>query len=512
MFEIIIFPAIETTEIPPIEIQNKLDQSKNNIDKDINILITSTATKENSESLFVLWENLGNKISEYLRDFKQTSKGYYKEEALEAFDELENFIKYRIKENNNLRLALFEISKCLLEKNDPFYNQRIESLLNSINNLDEDEIYKQILHQIKSTKKQSYRYKIGSSKEKIFDGVVSYNLYYFDCLLTHETQNVIEKIHQEDKDLVIIEGICTEETTAKLFENLKQHYSHFYFKINSEPFNFSTNSISNNQGLFIASKYELKKTFFENFHTKHDGIFSFILGEKTHFYISTINKNDENTIKNMNIKQIFTRITNDLSKDHGEACLICSKTNTERSRKFHLYPSDLACISINEYPSIFFKKLNGNIISMNDRGQFNIKELDNYYDQINNIKNNEMTVILCTQVSASASASVNSNNHLKAEAQIEVQSEDGKKSGSLSGGYDTDKNFYGGGKFKIQSENGWSAEGYGNFRTDKSYQTGGQLNFHSKDENTALHFKAYAEKSPNSQTSYNTKVEIEQKF
>lgn len=78
-------------------------------------------------------------------------------------------------------------------------------------------------------------------------------------------EEVVLKIKECDADVICLQEVFDRKAALKLYEGLKGSYSDFYLSIAPKNLGFSLNSLGLGSGLFVASKYPLKNTYYESF-------------------------------------------------------------------------------------------------------------------------------------------------------------------------------------------------------------------------------------------------------
>ena len=127
---------------------------------------------------------------------------------------------------------------------------------------------------ISSYKMQSFMYFLGEGKEKTLPKnqkitLLSWNV----CLLEggismlfggvipwqQRIERILSKLQKLDPDVLCLQEVFSPKAGQALIENLKSKYAHFYYNMGPNPIGFSLEALGIPGGLFVASKYPLKK-------------------------------------------------------------------------------------------------------------------------------------------------------------------------------------------------------------------------------------------------------------
>lgn len=120
---------------------------------------------------------------------------------------------------------------------------------------------------------KSYSYLPGKAVEKIFHKKAPLTLFSLNtCFVpggfslvyggvapwSERIDKVIEQIQKNDADILCLQEVNDLEAAYRLYDSLKDRYSHFYFNIGPKV-------LSQNSGLFVASKYAIQDPSFVTF-------------------------------------------------------------------------------------------------------------------------------------------------------------------------------------------------------------------------------------------------------
>lgn len=76
---------------------------------------------------------------------------------------------------------------------------------------------------------------------------------------------VVNKILEQDADVVCLQEVYSEAASLKLYDKLKTHYAHFYMNMGPTVMGSKMSEVGLSSGLFVASKFQLQNSYFEMF-------------------------------------------------------------------------------------------------------------------------------------------------------------------------------------------------------------------------------------------------------
>ncbi|MES2199463.1 MAG: endonuclease/exonuclease/phosphatase family protein [Chlamydiota bacterium] len=250
---------------------------------------------------------------------------------------------------------------------------------------------------LSSYKTQSFIYAKGDHKEKNLPGnreltILSWNVCFLEGNVSmlfggvlpwqQRIERIISKIQTLNPDILCLQEVFSPNAGVILVEKLKSQYAHFYYNMGPNPAGFSIESLGIPGGLFVASKYPLKK---ENFipYTKEETppsrAYGFFTAEiysedKPLACLVTTHLQPGSEIKDREYRALQTTAILTALKKVEIPTLLCGdlnieKTSTEAQELFKSYKSglyqglDWTCCELRDYwwksdqNSIAFKKL-----------------------------------------------------------------------------------------------------------------------------------------------------------
>ncbi len=151
-------------------------------------------------------------------------------------------------------------------------------------------------------------------------------------------EKVADRILQLDADIVCLQEVFEEQSADRLYELLKNKYSHFYTQIGAKHFGFSKESAGLGSGLFVASKIPLDQPRYQAFEDSSDymkrGFFHCKISkggeEFAHIYTTHLEAFDQAPGPEYRKKQL-QQIVQEMQKNHlstsEHAVVLCGDLN-----------------------------------------------------------------------------------------------------------------------------------------------------------------------------------------
>ncbi|MBS0604598.1 MAG: endonuclease/exonuclease/phosphatase family protein [Verrucomicrobia bacterium] len=295
------------------------------------------------------WNALGNDILLNFSILTYLAQGNFRAayDAYQAIQQLQGFLYYSLILNHEMQSAMIDYAHSVLLADripDPYENYLISCILDSCEEIKPAMIphERQQLERLQSlygaAVKTPYLYLKGGAAEKILPSaqdpftVLNLNTCFLPgelvyvhggvALWQQRVEAIADKIISSGADVICLQEMFTEDACHALYEELKEHYSHFYVAIGPRPLGFSPATFGLPSGLFVASKFSVEDPHFTPFavtgYQMNYGFFDFVIKSAdtplAHLYsthLQSLNEEQFPQIRAAELMQIIEKMQND---------------------------------------------------------------------------------------------------------------------------------------------------------------------------------------------------------